>query len=91
MGFNVELSGREPGGIGAGLEGSPALSANVFLLSVPGGGGSIVGLALLAEADTSDSFFDGGDRASCGSADLANYICLLASLLIHHANQPSIY
>ena len=57
VGLTVALTGRVPGGPGAGLEVSPARSASVFLFSVPGGGGSILGVrTLLAEADSSASF-----------------------------------
>jgi hypothetical protein len=64
--LTAEPMGREPGGAGAGLAGSPARSCSVFLFSVPGGGIMLDGRALLAEADSSASFPGDGMRVDGG-------------------------
>jgi len=63
--LTAELTGRELGGAGVGLETSPAVSANVFRFKAPEGGGNIVDLALLTEAVTSTSFPGEGMRLGC--------------------------
>ena len=61
--FTAALIGRELGGAGAALAGSPARSTNVFLLRFPGGGGSMVDdLTLLTDAGSSASFPGEGMR-----------------------------
>lgn len=63
--LTAALTGRELGGAGAGLGGSPARSASVlrFKVAVPGGGGSMdEERTLLADAETSSSLPGEGIR-----------------------------